>query len=285
MEESKFKDKITAKGVDVTVISTGNDDDFISLTDIARFKNKSASDIVVQNWMRLHNTVEYLGIWEQLYNPNFKPIEFEGFLSKAGQNAFTLSPKQWVEKTNAIGIVSKSGRGGGTYAHKDIAFKFAAWISVEFELYIIKDYQRLKEDENSKISLEWNVKRVLSKVNYKFHTDAIKENLIPPELTARQKSFIYADEADLLNVALFGMTAIDWREKNKDKKGNIRDYATVEQLLVLANLENANGLMIAQDMKQIDRIITLNDMARKQLQTLMDMKQVKSLKLLAATKE
>ena len=285
MSDKQFRTVISAKGVDVTVISTGNDDDFISLTDIARFKNKGAPDIVVQNWMRLRNTVEYLGVWEQLHNPNFKPIEFEGFLSQSGQNAFTLSPKQWRENTNAIGIHSKSGRGGGTYAHKDIAFKFASWISVEFELYIIKDYQRLKEDANSKISLDWNVKRVLTKVNYKFHTDAIKENLLPPELTSRQKSFVYADEADLLNVALFGKTAKQWRTENDDKKGNMRDCATVEQLLVLANLETANGLLIGEGMEQHDRISKLNNMARTQLQALIDMKQVKPLQLLDNNRE
>jgi len=285
MSENSFKGRITAKGIDVTVVSKGNDDDFICLTDIARFKNQEAPADVVKNWLRLRHTIEYLGLWEQLHNPDFKLVEFDGFEKEAGKNAFTLSPQQWVEKTNAIGVISKSGRGGGTYAHKDIAFKFASWISAEFELYIIKDYQRLKEDENSKISLEWNVKRVLAKVNYKFHTDAIKENLIPPELTVKQKSIVYANEADLLNVALFGMTANEWNKKNSSKKGNMRDYATVEQLLVLANLENANGLLIGQGMEQSERIVALNNMARTQLQTLVDMKQVKPLKLLEDKKK
>ena len=220
-----------------------------------------------------------MGLWEQLHNPNFKLVEFDQFMQESGRNAFVLSPQKWIESTNAIGMYSKSGCGGGTYAHKNFAFKFASWISVEFELYIIKDYQRLKEDENSKISLEWNVKRVLAKVNYKFHTDAIKENLLPLELTPKQKSFVYADEADLLNVALFGKTSKQWREENEDKRGDMRDYATVEQLLVLANLETANGLMLEQGLEQSVRIEYLNNMARTQLQTLIDMKQAKPLKL------
>ena len=194
-----YMDKITAKDTEITVLSRGNDDDYISLTDIARYKNSFEPKDVVANWMRLRNTIEYLGIWEKLYNPNFKGVEFDAFFHEAGSNSFTLSPQRWIDATNAIGIISRSGRGGGTYAHKDIAFKFASWISAEFELYIIKDYQRLKADENSRISLEWNVNRILAKVNYKIHTNAIRDNLIPPELTAKQKSYIYANEADLLN--------------------------------------------------------------------------------------
>ncbi|GHV42595.1 hypothetical protein FACS189490_11890 [Clostridia bacterium] len=210
MAEKPFKGTISAKGTEITVLSQGNDDDYISLTDIARYKNSEEPNVVVANWLRNRNTVEFLGIWEQLYNPNFKPLEFEGFRKEAGLNAFTLSPMKWVNTTNAIGITVRAGRGGGTFAHKDIAFEFASWISNEFKLYIIKDYQRLKSDENSRISLDWNVKRILAKVNYKIHTDAIRDNLIPPELTARQRSFVYADEADLLNVALFGQTAAEW---------------------------------------------------------------------------
>ena len=244
----QFKGKISAKGTEIAVILKGLDDDYISLTDIAKYKNPDEPFIVINNWMRLRNTIEYLGIWESLYNPDFKPIEFDRFLHEAGANAFTLSPTKWMTSTEAIGITVKPGRGGGVYAHKDIAFKFAAWISAEFELYIVKDYQRLKSNENSRISLEWNVTRILSKVNYRIHTDAIKQNLIPPELTSKQKSFVYADEADLLNVALFSLTAAQWRRENKGKPGNMRDYATIEQLLVLTNLENINAVYINNGM-------------------------------------
>jgi len=248
MAEKKFKDIITAKGTEITVLSKGTDDDYISLTDIAKYKNPESPADVIKNWMRTRFTIDYLGTWEQLYNQNFKLVEFDQFKNEAGSNAFVLSPQKWIESTNAVGLISKSGRGGGTYAHKDIAFEFASWISVEFKLYIIKDYQRLKADENSRISLDWNVKRILAKVNYRIHTDAIRDNLIPPELTKRQQSFVYADEADLLNTALFGMTAAEWRKENVGKNGNIRDYATIEQLLVLANLENVNALYINKNM-------------------------------------
>jgi hypothetical protein len=278
MKVKSFKDKIIAKGTEIAVISGGMDDDFISLTDIAKYKNPGEPFIVINNWMRLRNTIEYLGIWEQLYNADFKPIEFDRFLHEAGANAFTLSPQKWVTSTGAVGIISKSGRYGGTFAHKDIAFKFAAWISAEFELYIIKDYQRLKLDENSRISLEWNVTRILSKVNYRIHIDAIRENLIPPELTAKQKSFVYADEADLLNVALFGLTAAQWRKGNKNKAGNMRDYATIEQLLVLANLENINAVYINKGMPQAERIEELNHIARAQLTTMLRNDFVKALR-------
>ena len=232
------------------------------------------------NWMRLRNTIEYLGIWEQLNNPNFKGVDFDSFLHEAGSNAFTLSPQRWIEATNAVGILSRSGRGGGTYAHKDIAFKFASWISAEFELYIIKDYQRLKTDENSRISLDWNVNRILAKVNYKIHTDAIKENLIPPELTPRQKSNVYANEADLLNTVLFGTSAYEWRKKNPDKDGNMRDYATIEQLLVLANIENINALFIEQGMPQVERMDTLYSIAKSQMEAIIRTKSLASLKTL-----
>jgi len=284
MSDQKFKGKISAKGTEITVLSQGTEDDFISLTDIARYKNKEEPNAVVANWLRNRNTVEFLGVWEQLYNLDFKPLEFEGFRSEAGLNAFTLSPMKWVNTTNAIGIIVKAGRGGGTYAHKDIAFEFASWISNEFKLYIIKDYQRLKTDENSRISLDWNVKRILAKVNYRIHTDAIRDNLIPPEVTNRQKSFMYADEADLLNTALFGMTAAEWRKTNPDKDGNMRDHATIEQLLVLANLENINALYIGKGIAQPERIAELNRLARQQLTQLLDNASMKGLKALDAPK-
>jgi hypothetical protein len=282
--DKSFKGKITAQGTEITVLSKGTDDDYISLTDIARYKNSEDPNGVVANWLRNRNTVEFLGVWEQLYNPDFKPLEFEGFRREAGLNAFTLSPMKWVNATNAIGITVKAGRGGGTFAHKDIAFEFASWISVEFKLYIIKDYQRLKADENSRISLSWNVNRILAKVNYRIHTDAIRDNLIPPELTARQRSFVYADEADLLNVALFGLTASEWRKSNPDKDGNMRDHASIEQLLVLANLENVNALYIGKGMAQEDRITELNRLARQQLTQLLNNDSVKGMKALEEKK-
>jgi len=284
MANRPFKGKITAQGTEITVLSHGTDDDYISLTDIARYKNSEDPNGVVANWLRNRNTVEFLGVWEQLYNPDFKPLEFEGFRKQAGLNAFTLSPMKWVNATNAIGITVKAGRGGGTFAHKDIAFEFASWISVEFKLYIIKDYQRLKADENSRISLNWNVNRILAKVNYRIHTDAIRDNLIPPELTARQRSFVYADEADLLNVALFGQTAAEWRKANLDKDGNMRDHATIEQLLVLANLENVNALYIGKGMAQEERITELNRLARQQLTQLLENNSVKGMKVLEEKK-
>ena len=223
--------------------------------------------MVVANWMRNHNTIEYLGIWEQLNNPDFKPIEFEGFLQEAGSNAFTLSPKKWAESTNAIGLFVKVGRGGGTFAHKDIAFKFASWISAEFELYIIKDYQRLKEDENSKLSLNWNLNREISKINYKIHTDAIKEYLLK-DLTNEQLSYKYASEADMLNVALFNKRAKQWRDENPNLKGNIRDYASLNELLVLANMESYNAVLISKGLEQKERMIELRNLARTQLTSL-----------------
>ena len=250
------------------------------MTDIAKYRQREFPSEAITAWMRSRDTIEFLGLWERLHNSDFNSIEFDRIEKDAGRNSFIITPKKWIESVNAIGFVSTQGRYAETLAHKDIAFEFASWISAEFKLYIIKDYQRLKEDENSKISLEWNVKRVLAKVNYKFHTDAIKENLIPPELTSKQKSFVYADEADILNVALFGQTASEWKGKNQEKKGNMRDYATVEQLLVLANLETANGLMISQGMGQADRIGNLNRMARTQLKILVDMKSPSSVKML-----
>src|SRR5690606_28520627 len=238
------KDKtINVKGVDI-LLYQNNDEDFISLTDIARHKDSQHTDDLVKNWMRNRNTIELLGFWETIYNPNFKPVEFDGFRKQAGLNSFVMTPKRWIESTGAIGIVSKSGRYGGTLAHKDIALEFAAWISIEFKLYVIKEFQRLKDEENDRLKLDWNLQRTLAKVNYHIHTDAIKENLIPKEITRQQAGLVYATEADLLNVALFGITAKEWREANPDQKGNMRDDATIEQLVVLSNMESVNALLI-----------------------------------------
>ncbi len=260
-----IKETIIAKGLKIGIYTEDFQNEFISLTDIAKYKSDDPT-AVIQNWMRNRDTVEFLGLWETLHNPDFKPLEFEGFRRQAGLNAFTLSPTKWIESVNAIGIISKAGRYGGTYAHSDIAFEFASWISAEFKLYIIKDYKRLKNDENSKLSLNWNLNRELSKINYKIHTDAIKENLIPPELTQAQKSFTYASEADMLNVALFGMTAKEWRDANPDKSGNIRDYATLNQLLVLANMESYNAILINQGISQKERLVLIRDLVVKQLE-------------------
>ncbi len=265
-----IKETIHANGFDISIYTNDFQNEFISLTDIAKYKSNAPND-VIKNWMRSRDTIEFLGLWESLHNPNFKPVEFDGFKSQAGANAFTMSPAKWIEGVNAIGIVSKSGRYGGTYAHSDIAFEFASWVSAEFKLYIIKDYKRIKSNENSKLSLNWNLNREISKLNYKIHTDAIKENLIPADLTPNQVSFTYANEADLLNVALFGMTAKQWRDNNPDRKGNIRDYATLNQLLVLSNMENYNAIMIDQGKSQSERIVALHKMAVKQLGTLSEL--------------
>ena len=228
--------------------------------------------------MRVRSTIEFLGLWEQLNNPDFKPIEFEGFKNEAGANAFTLSPKKWIVSTNAIGIRSKSGRyGGGTFAHKDIAFEFASWVSPEFKLYVIKDYQRLKQDESHKLALEWDVRRIIAKTNYRIHTDAIKYNLISESLPQNQQGFIYASEADVLNKALFGFTAAEWRAKNPDKKGNVRDYASLEELLILANLENTNAMLIDQGVSQTERLTILHNIAMSQLKTLIGNKNIEKL--------
>ena len=255
---------INVKETSISIIKF-DEIDYISLTDIARFKSNEPN-IVIGNWMRNRNTIEYLGIWETLYNPSFKPIEFEGFKKEAGLNAFTLSPSKWIDSTGAIGIVVKNGRYGGTYAHKDIAFKFASWISVEFELYFIKEFQRLKEEEQK--LLGWSAKRELAKINYRIHTDAIKQNLIPPEVTHYQKSLIYADEADMLNVAMFGMTAKEWRDSNPELKGNIRDYATINQLICLSNMENLNAVFINDGLNQSERLERLNRVAIQQMRVL-----------------
>ena len=263
-KEKQIKSVIHAKDTEITVLSMTGEEDYISLTDIARYVSDEPKD-VVKNWLRNRETISFLGLWEQLNNPNFKGVEFDSFKMQAGSNAFTLSPQKWIRETNAIGIRSKSGKYGGTFAQKDIAFEFASWVSPEFKLYIIQDYQRLKQDEQHKNALEWNVKRLLSKANYRVHTDAVKENLIPPELSEYRKGMVYADEADVLNVALFGKTAREWRAEHPEaKKGeNQRDYATIEQLLVMANLESMNALLIAQGMPQAERAIELNRHAIK----------------------
>ncbi|MSB17312.1 KilA-N domain-containing protein [Finegoldia magna] len=261
------KEQISAKGFSIQVYTEDFKNDYISLTDIGKYKNTEEPNVVVANWMRNYNTIEYLGIWEQLNNPEFNPLEFEGYLKEAGSNAFTLSPQKWQKTTNAIGLFVKLGRGGGTFAHKDIAFKFASWISAEFELYIIKDYQRLKEDETSKLSLTWNLHREISKINYKIHTDAIKEYLLK-DLTNEQLSFKYASEADMLNVALFNKRAKQWREENPDLKGNMRDYAGLNELLVLANMESYNSILIGKGVNQKERMIELRKLARTQLMSL-----------------
>ena len=262
-----IKDTIHANGIDIGIYTQDFENEFISLTDIARYKSDDPT-AVIQNWMRNRDVIEFLGLWERLHNPNFKPLEFEGFKKQAGANAFTMSPKKWIEATDAIGIVSKAGRYGGTYAHSDIAMSFATWISPEFQLYIMKDYRRLKTDENSRLSLTWNLNREISKLNYRIHTDAIKENLIPPELTPAQVAYTYANEADMLNVVLFGKTAKQWKDENPTEKGNMRDVATLNQLLVLANLESYNAVLINQGKSQKERMELLRQLAVQQLQTL-----------------
>jgi hypothetical protein len=267
--------KITVKNTDVVVISINNTD-YISLTDIAKFKNATNADDVIKNWMRNRNTIELLGLWETLYNPDFKPVEFDGFRKEAGLNSFVLTPKKWIEATSAIGIISKSGRYGGTFAHKDIAFEFASWISIEFKLYVIKEFQRLKGEEQKQLG--WSAKRELAKLNYHIHTDAIKQNLIPKELTPTQTSIIYASEADVLNVALFGITAKQWHNANPDLKGNMRDYANINELICLSNMENLNAVFLNEGLPQKERLIKLNHIAIQQMKILQDVESRKLLK-------
>jgi hypothetical protein len=273
---SKTK-KIIVKGSEVTLYVQGKNE-YISITDIAKSRNSNEPFAIINNWMRSRSTIEFIGLWETLCNPNFKPLEFERFKNEAGSNYFVLSPQRWIETTNAIGIISKSGRYGGTFAHKDIAFEFASWISSEFKLYLIVEFQRLKEEENSALKLEWNIQRTLAKVNYQIHTDAIKENLIPKELSAQQINLVYANEADILNMALFGITAKQWREANKSAEGNMRDSATIEQLVVLSNLESINALLINQGIAQPERLKQLNSIAISQMKSLYNSKQLKKLK-------
>ena len=256
-------------------VHTLRDVDYICITDMARYKDADRTDYIIQNWLRNRNTIEFLGIWEQLNNPDFKPIEFDGFRKQAGLNSFSLTAKRWIETTNAIGLKSKSGRYGGTYAQKDIAFEFASWISVEFKLYLIKEFQRLKDEERKQLG--WDIRRNLTKINYRIHTDAIKENLIPTELTQRQTNLIYATEADVLNMALFGITAKEWRDSHPGEKGNIRDYANVSQLVCISNLENLNALFIQEKTQQAERLRKLNQIAIQQMRLLTDDLRIKRL--------
>jgi len=255
-----------------------NSNEYISLTDIARYKNPDEPKDVVKNWLRSKSTIEFLGLWERVNNTFFKGVEFDSFLKESGSNAFVLSPQKWIEKTGAIGIISKSGNQGGTFAHKDIAFEFASWISVEFKLYLIKEFQRLKDDESQRKSLDWDIKRNLTKINYRIHTDAVKKHLIPEKISRNEESLIYASEADILNLALFGMTAKEWRTKNIKLEGNIRDYADVTQLVCLSNLENFNSLFIKEGIDKSKRLEKLNNIAIEQMTILIDDVGVKKLK-------
>jgi len=277
--------KISVQGTEI-IIFQQKDNDYISLTDIARHKSLNEPKDIIKNWMRSRGTIEFLGLWEQINNPNFKGVEFDSFKSESGSNTFVLNPQKWISKTNAIGIISKSGRhGGGTFAHKDIAFEFASWISAEFKLYLIKEFQRLKEQENKHLSLEWNATRFLAKINYKVHTDAVKENLVPPNISKQQIDVIYADEADVLNVALFGMTAKQWmdtrskhlREEYADKYSNIRDHASITQLVCLAGLESLNAEFIRQGLSQSERLAKLNQIAIIQMKSLSNSPSIKKL--------
>lgn len=266
--------KIIVDGKEVTILLE-NEHEFISLTDMLKAKD---GDFFISDWLRNRNTIEYLGIWESVFNPNFNYGEFAIIKSQAGLNSYKLSVKEWLEKTNAIGLKATAGRYGGTYAHPDIAFEFGMWISPKFKIYLIKEFQRLKSDEHDKLKLEWNLQRTLAKVNYKIHTDAIKDNLIPNEITKQQINLVYANEADILNVALFGITAKEWRDKNPDKSGNIRDFATIEQLVVLSNMESINALLIGQSLAQKDRLIQLNKVAISQMKSLTENKAFKKIK-------
>lgn len=269
------KSKINVQGTAITILNQ-NDNDYISLTDMV--KNFDGGSALIENWLKNKDTILFLGVWEQIYNSNFNSPEFEGIKNEAGRNSFYLSAKKWIENTNAIGLVASAGRYGGTYAHKDIAFEFGSWLSPEFKLYLIKEFQRLKEDENRRLSLEWNLNRTLSKINYRIHTDAIKNHIVPEKLSSKQASVIYASEADVLNMALFGKTAQQWRSENPDKEGNIRDYATIEQLLILANIESMNAEFIRMELSQTERLVKLNQIAITQLKSLMGNSKIKKMK-------
>jgi len=269
--------KIIVEKLEIAIFSI-EQTEYISLTDMARYRDAERTNYIIQNWMRTRNAIEFCGLWEQMNNPGFKSIEFDAFKNEAGLNSFTLTPQRWIGATNAIGLISKSGRYGGTFAHKDIAFEFATWLSTPFKFYLIKEYQRLKDDESDRLKLKWNLQRTLAKVNYHIHTDAIKENLIPPELTKIQISFVYANEADMLNVALFGKTALQWRSEFPGAEGNIRDSATIEQLVVLSNMESINAVLIHQQLTQSERLVQLNRIAISQMKSLTDNRNLKKLK-------
>ena len=268
------KSTIKIQGTAITIISH-KEDDFISLTDMV--KDFDGGGALIEQWLKNKDTVLFLGIWEQINNPDFNSLEFEGIKNEAGRNSFYLSAKKWVKATNAKGLMASAGRYGGTYAHKDIAFEFGSWLSPEFKLYLIKEFQRLKEDENRRLSLDWNLNRTLTKLNYRIHTDVIKMHMIPPSITKEQESFVYASEADVLNVALFGKMAKQWRDENTSQEGNIRDYATIEQLLVLANIESMNAEFIRMGLTQSERLLKLNNIAIIQLQSLVGNANIKKL--------
>jgi len=269
---------ITIKNINIQIKISRENNDYICLTDMARFQNPIEPKDVVKNWMRTIFTIDFMGIWERMNNPHFKGVEFDSFRKEAGTNSFTMSPEKWIKGVNAIGIIAKRGNNGGTYAHKDIAFEFATWLSPEFKLYLIKEFERLKVDEGRRLSIGWNLNRTLSKLNYRIHTDAIKERIIPSLISKEQENFIYAEEADVLNVALFGKTAKQWRDENKNKDGNIRDYASIEQLLVLANMESINAEFIRMGLSQRDRLLKLNQTDIIQIKSLLGNETVKYLK-------
>jgi hypothetical protein len=274
MAKSKI---INVQGRAIALISD-KVNDYISLTDMARYRDAERTNYIIQNWMRTRGAIEFCGLWEQLNNPDFKSIEFDAFKNESGSNSFALTPQKWIDTTNAKGLISKSGRYGGTFAHRDIAFEFATWISAEFKFYFIKEFQRLKADENDRLKLEWDLQRTLAKVNYRIHTEAIKENLIPVSLSKDKINFVYADEADMLNMALFGMTAKQWRDANPKTLGNIRDEATIEQLVVLSNMESINAVLIHNGLSQAERLVQLNKIAITQMKSLLQNTTVKKLK-------
>ena len=278
MKQEIKKRKIKVKDNMVSIIRVGNTD-YISLTDLARYKNPIEPKDVIKNWIRAKINIEFLALWEYMYNPNVKGVEIDTFKSEAGHHYFTMSPQRWIKETNAIGIISKSGNNGGTYAHPDIAFEFASWISPEFNLYLIKEFERLKQKESYENKIHWSVRRELAKTNYRIHTESIKENLIPI-LTEQQKRYVYSNEADLLNVALFGITAKQWKDKNPNSDGNIRDYANILQLVILSNLENLNSEMIEQGLEPKERLDKLNKIAKKQYNILKDDKNIKNIEVL-----
>ena len=272
----RHKSSLSVQGTEITLLSH-RQEDFISLTDMAKYKNIQATGLVISHWLSTRYTVEFLGIWETMNNPDFNVTDFSNIKAESGSNGYVLTSKQWISKTNAIGIIAKPGRYGGTFAHRDIAFEFATWLSPEFKYYLITEFQRLKEDEQYQLSQEWDLQRTLSKINYRIHTDAIKEKLIPREITSAQASMVYASEADMLNMAIFGHTAATWRRANPDKSGNIRDNATLEQLVVLSNLESINALLIRQGIDQSERLLQLNSAAIFQMKSLLSATQPKAL--------